>query len=34
LIRKSVKPAVEVFQQFEDVLDEIELPEEARNYLN
>ena len=34
MIRKSVKPAVEVFQQFEDVLAEIELPEEARNYLN
>ena len=34
MIRKSVKPAVEVFQQFEDVLNDIELPEEARNYLN
>ena len=34
MIRKSVKPAVEVFQQFEYVLNDIELPEEARNYLN
>ena len=34
MIRKSVKPAVEVFQQFEDVSNDIELPEDARNYLN
>ena len=33
-IWSSVKPAVEVFSQYEDVLEEIELPEEARNYLN
>ena len=33
-IWSSVKPAVEVFSQYEDVLEVIELPEEARNYLN
>ena len=30
----SVKPAVEVFSQYEHVLEEIELPQAARNYLN
>ena len=33
-IWSSVKPAVEVFSQYEYVLEEIELPQEARNYLN
>ena len=33
-IWSSVKPAVEVFSQYEGVLEEIELPQEARNYLN
>ena len=34
LIWPSVKPAVKVFEQYKSVLDEIELPEEAKNYLN
>ena len=34
LIWPSVKPAVKVFEQYKSVLDKIELPEEAKNYLN
>ena len=32
--QKVCKASCRVFQQFEDVLNDIELPEEARNYLN
>ena len=33
-IWSSVKPAVEVFSQYEHVLEQIELPQEAIKYLN